>query len=208
MSVEAWIVFASFWVLFVTSPGPNAVNCIQNGMSFGLLRSLWGVLGILTQALLFLTLSAVGITALIVTSPTGFLLAKIVGALVLIWLGIRNWRRATMVVQEDPAPSHHIYSRAFMIATINPKSVAGYLAAFSQFVQTDVPIAQQMWVIVPTALTLTAASYVTYTALGAFLGRAALSAVANTTIRRVLAGCFIVYGLALAATALPEGTFS
>ncbi|MFZ7092113.1 LysE family translocator [Primorskyibacter sp. 2E233] len=208
MSIDAWIIFASFWVLFVTSPGPNAVNCIQNGMSFGLRRALWGVLGILTQALLFLTLSAAGITALIAASATGFLLAKIVGALVLIWLGVRNWRRAKMVVREDPAPSRHIYSRAFMIATINPKSVAGYLAAFSQFVQTDTPIGPQMWVIVPTALTLTAASYTTYTALGAILGRAALSAVANTTIRRVLAACFILYGLALAATALPKGTFA
>ncbi|WP_425099911.1 LysE family translocator [Tropicibacter sp. S64] len=205
MSFQGWLIFASFWVLFVTSPGPNAVNCIQNGMTFGLLRSLWGVLGILTQALLFLFLSAAGITALLTTSPTGFLVAKIVGALVLIWLGVRNWRRAARPMTGTEAPSHHIYSRAFMIATINPKSVAGYLAAFSQFVQTDVPIGPQMWVIVPTALTLTALSYTTYTALGAGIGRAALSAVANTSIRRVLAGCFILYGLALAATALPEG---
>ena len=31
MSIEAWGIFALFWVIFVTSPGPNAVNCIQNG---------------------------------------------------------------------------------------------------------------------------------------------------------------------------------
>ncbi|WP_136442957.1 LysE family translocator [Pacificoceanicola onchidii] len=208
MSFEGWIIFASFWVLFVTSPGPNAVNCIQNGMTFGFVRSLWGVLGILTQALLFLFLSAAGITALLTASPTGFLIAKVIGALVLIWLGVRNWLRAARPVQAEPAPSHHIYSRAFTIATINPKSVAGYLAAFSQFVQTDVPSGPQMWVIVPTALTITAASYMTYTLLGAVLGRAALSAVANITIRRVLAGCFILYGLALAATAIPKGAVS
>ena len=35
---------------------------------------------------------------------------------------------------------------------------------------------------------------------------AALSAIANTVIRRVLAVCFILYGLALGATALPKGT--
>ena len=44
-----------------------------------------------------------------------------------------------------------------------------------------------------------------YFALGAVLGRAALSAVANTAIRRGLAGCFILYGLALGATAWPRG---
>ena len=97
------------------------------------------------------------------------------------------------------AESHagSIYGRAFAIATINPKSVAGYLAAFSTFVQADVPIGQQMWVIVPTALTLTTLSYSGYTALGAGLGRAALGAIAQVWLRRLLAASFVVYGVLL-----------
>ena len=75
MTFEGWTIFALFWVVFVTSPGPNAVNCIQNGMTHGFAKSLWGVLAILTQALLFLCLSALGITALIAASPTAFLVA-------------------------------------------------------------------------------------------------------------------------------------
>lgn len=203
MSFQAWTIFALFWVVFVTSPGPNAVNCIQNGLTFGFRRSLWGVVGILTQALLFLALSAIGVTALITHSPTGFLLAKLVGAAFLIWLGVRNWRAASRPLRNLSASGGSIYSRALAIATINPKSVAGYLAAFSQFVQTDVPITRQMSVIVPTALVITAASYTGYTALGAGLGRAALGAVANRTLRRGLAACFVLYGLLLGSTALP-----
>lgn len=207
MTFHAWLVFAAFWVLFVTSPGPNAANCIQTGMTHGFMRALWGVLGILCQAALFLGLSAVGITALIAASPTAFFIGKLAGAALLIWLGLRNWRRAAQPLAANEVaaqePARLIWLRAFMVATINPKSVAGYLAAFSQFVMDDVPIGQQMWVIVPTALTITAMSYAMYTGLGAWLGRRAMSAVANTTIRRVLAGCFIFYGLALGATALP-----
>lgn len=56
MSFEAWIVLALFWLVFVTTPGPNAVNCINNGMALGFRRALVGVLGILTQASLFLVL--------------------------------------------------------------------------------------------------------------------------------------------------------
>ncbi|MEC3860849.1 LysE family transporter [Mesobacterium sp. TK19101] len=206
MTFQAWTVFALFWVVFVTSPGPNAVNCILNGMTFGFARSLWGVLGILTQALLFLTLSAIGITALIVASPTGFLIAKVAGAGLLIWTGARNWIRATRPIKAEAPKRGHIYRRAFLIATINPKSVAGYLAAFSQFVQPDVPIGQQMWVIVPTALTITSLSYITYTAMGAALGRAALGAIGNIIVRRIMAACFILYGVLLGATILPRGT--
>lgn len=203
MSFEAWTVFALFWVVFVTTPGPNAVNCINNGMTLGLRRAMVGVLGILTQALLFLTLSALGITALISASPTAFAAAKWLGAAFLIYLGIRGWMNARKPVALEARPARSIYLRAFAIATINPKSVAGYLAAFSQFVQVDVPIWDQMLVIVPTALTLTALSYTGFTALGAGLGRAALGAVFNVWVRRIMGACFIIYGVLLGTATTP-----
>ena len=205
MSFEAWIIFALFWVVFVTTPGPNAVNCINNGMNLGFKRAMIGVLGILTQASLFLVLSAFGITALIAASETAFNVAKLIGAGFLIYLGIRGWMNAKTAVSIADRPTRSIYLRAFAIATINPKSVAGYLAAFSQFVQPDGPIWEQMVVIVPTALTLTALSYTGFTALGAGLGRAAMGAVLNVWVRRVMAGSFILYGILLGAASAPAG---
>lgn len=203
MSFDAWIVFALFWLVFVTTPGPNAVNCITNGMTLGFRRALPGVLGILTQATLFLLLSAFGITALIATSETAFVIAKYVGAGFLICLGIRGWIMARTPPKVEERPAHNIYLRALAIATINPKSVAGYLAAFSQFVQPGVPIWDQMGIIMPTALTLTALSYLCFTALGAGIGRAALGAVFNIWFRRFMAACFIIYGLLLGSAATP-----
>ena len=206
MSFEAWLIFAVFWAVFVTTPGPNAVNCISNGMTLGFRKSLVGVLAILTQATLFLLLSALGITALITASPTGFFIAKLIGAGFLIYLGIRGWIRAKTPVNVDERPATSIYLRAFAIATINPKSVAGYLAAFSQFVQPDVPIWDQMAVIMPTALTLTALSYIGFTALGAGIGRAALGAVFNVWFRRFMAVSFVIYGVFLGASTTPIRT--
>ena len=202
MSGEAWAVFALFWVLFVTTPGPNAVNCIGNGMTHGFARSLWGVAGILTQATLFLILSAAGVTALLAASPTAFFWAKLIGAAFLVWLGLRGWITAARPLSASPTPTRSIYGRAFLIATINAKSVAGYLAAFTQFVQPGVPIGQQMTLIVPTALTITALSYTGYTAIGAGLGRIAMGAVLNLWFRRFMSACFVVYGMLLGASAL------
>ncbi|AGI69984.1 hypothetical protein OAN307_c46340 [Octadecabacter antarcticus 307] len=206
MTFEAWTVFALFWAVFVTTPGPNAVNCISNGMSLGFVRSLPGVAAILTQASLFLALSALGVTALLTTSEAAFSVAKLIGAGFLIFLGLRGWVTASRPVQVTTPPKGDVYWRALAIAVINPKSVAGYLAAFSQFVQPDVPIGQQMWVIVPTALTLTACSYLTFTALGAGLGRAALGAVFNVWFRRTMAICFVVYGILLGVSQTPGRT--
>jgi homoserine/homoserine lactone efflux protein len=203
MTFDAWIIFALFWLVFVTTPGPNAVNCITNGMTIGFRRAMIGVLAILTQATLFLLLSAVGITALIAASPTAFSIAKFIGAGFLIFLGIRGWIMAKTPVKVDERPATSVFFRALAIATINPKSVAGYLAAFSQFVQPDVPIWGQMAVITPTALTLTALSYTGFTALGAVIGRAALGAVFNVWVRRVMAVCFVIYGILLGAASTP-----
>lgn len=203
MSFEAWVIFALFWVVFVTTPGPNAVNCITNGMTLGFRRSMIGVLAILTQATLFLVLSAFGVTALIATSETAFTVAKYIGAAFLIYLGIRGWITAKTPPKVDERPARSIYLRALAIATINPKSVAGYLAAFSQFVQPGVPIWEQMVVIVPTALTLTALSYTGFTALGAGIGKAALGAVFNAWFRRFMSVCFVIYGFLLGSTSLP-----
>lgn len=197
MSWDAWTVFALFWVVFVVTPGPNHVNCLTNGMTLGWRRGLWGVAAILTQATLFLALSAAGVTALIAAIPAAFDTVRLTGAAVLIWLGIHGWMTARRPVRADERTGASVFWRAFAIATVNPKSVAGYLAAFTQFVQPGVPVGTQMWAIVPTALSLTALSYIAYTALGAGLGRAAMGAIVNIWLRRGLAACFIVYGLLL-----------
>lgn len=204
MSIDGWLIFAAFWAVFVTTPGPNAVNCISNGMSIGFRRGLPAVAAILCQATLFLTLSAAGVTALLLTLPGAFFWAKLIGAAFLITLGIRGWIMAVRPPPDLPPTAGSVFWRAFAIATINAKSVAGYFAAFTQFVEPNVPIWGQMWVIFPTALTLTTFSYLGYTALGAGLGRAALGAVFNTIFRRVLAVCFIIYGVLLGTAGTPE----
>lgn len=197
MNFEAWTIFALFWVVFVTTPGPNAVNCIQTGMQLGFLRTLPAVAGILTQATLFLTLSALGVTALIAASPAAFQALKFLGAAFLIYLGLRAILTAHRPIRTEAQTGRSVYWRALAIATINPKSVAGYLAAFSQFVDPNTAISAQMWVIFPTALTLTTLSYCTYTALGAGLGKLALGAVMGAWFRRIMGICFILYGIAL-----------
>ena len=205
MSWEAWIIFAAFWTVFVTTPGPNAVNCITNGMTIGFRRALPGVAAILVQAALFLTLSALGVAVLITASPVVFQLAKLLGAGFLIYLGVRGWILARTPARAEERAAGSVFWRAFVVATINPKSIAGYLAAFTQFVQPEVAIWDQMGVIFPTALSITALSYVSYTALGAGLGRAALGAVFNVWLRRALAGCFVIYGILLGSSAAPVG---
>ena len=77
---------------------------------------------------------------------------------------------------------------------------------------TTAPDARVTWTspVVPstawpsTALTLTALSYTGYVSLGALLGRMAYGAVMNKWFRRVMALCFIIYGVMLGLANGPD----
>ena len=129
MTIEAWFIFASSWVLFVTIPGPKAVNCVSLAMAYEFRRPLICVVRILTKATLFLILSAFGITALISASSSTFELFKWNGAAFLIYLAVRGWITPTRPISQDVPISSDVYVKSFLLATINPKSIAGYLAA-------------------------------------------------------------------------------
>lgn len=204
MNTETWIIFALFWLVVVLTPGPNAVICLTNGMTFGLSRALVGVLAILTQATIFLLLCAFGAVALLAAAPWVLLATKLGGAAILIYLRWRAWTTARTPVRAEERPASHIHVHALTVALLNPKNLVGYFAAFSQVITSDVPLATQLQVILPTALALTALVYTGYCALGAGLGRAALGHVFNLAVRRVQAACFIIYGLALGTNATAQ----
>ena len=193
MTIEAWFIFVSFWVLFVTTPGPNAVNCVSVAMAYGFRTSLICVLAIVMQATLFLIFSAFGITALISASSSTFEVFRWIGAALLIYLGIRGWITAIRPISQDAPSSSEVYVKSFLVATLNPKSIAGYVAAFSQFVAPKIPIWDQMWIIIPTVLCFMTPTYTSFFALGASVGHTALSTILNVWLRRVLAMCFIIY---------------
>ena len=91
---KAWILFASFWALFLTTPGPNAINCVIVSEAYVLRHGLICVQGlicmvaILTQADLFLTLSGFGITALLSISSLAFQVLEWIGAGFFIYIAI------------------------------------------------------------------------------------------------------------------------
>ena len=197
MSLEEWIIFTGFWALFVTMPGPNAVNCIAVASEFGFRKSLVCVAAILSQATLFLALTILGLSSILVNTPETLMTLKIIGIIFLIYIGFKGLIDAGKYVRREFSFGS-LFVKSFLIATINPKSLAGYLAAFTIIINPDVAIRTQMWVIVPTALTITCLNYMSFCALGVFLKDKAATVTLNIRLRKVLSLFFILYGVALA----------
>ncbi len=117
------------------SPGASFTLVMSSALSGGhkgLLRTLAGTaLGIYTHAVLI----GLGITAVIISSPTTFAVLKISGVAYLLWLGtvlIRSGIRANSVTIAET--KHSVTLREAWIANVlNPKAIIFYLTVVSQF---------------------------------------------------------------------------
>ena len=81
---------ASFLLLVI--PGPTIVMVVGQALAHGRRAALASVAGVALGDLAAATLSLIGIGALLAASATVFLAVKWVGALYLVYLGIRMWR--------------------------------------------------------------------------------------------------------------------
>ncbi|MBT0721820.1 LysE family translocator [Rosenbergiella collisarenosi] len=117
------------------SPGASFTLVMSSALSGGhkgLLRTLAGTaLGIYTHAVLI----GLGITAVIISSPTTFAVLKISGVAYLLWLGtvlIRSGIRANSVTIAETKYSVTL-REAWIANVLNPKAIIFYLTVVSQF---------------------------------------------------------------------------
>ena len=92
MSFESWIVFVGIWILAGIPLGPNALNCISTSASKGFNKSLLCIVGILLAAVLFIVVVSSGLSVVLLANAKIFNLIKILGAIYLIWMGIKLWK--------------------------------------------------------------------------------------------------------------------
>lgn len=117
------------------SPGASFTLVMSSALAGGrngLFRTLAGTaLGIYTHALLI----GLGITAVIVSSPSMYGVLKIVGTVYLLWLGgmlIRSGLKAKQL-QPKSRQSSITVREAWLANVLNPKAIIFYLTVVSQF---------------------------------------------------------------------------
>jgi threonine/homoserine/homoserine lactone efflux protein len=138
------LLFLAAASIIALSPGPGifyvAARTLADGRGSGLASSLGTALG----GLVHVAAGAVGVSALIMASAEAFTFLKIVGALYLVWLGIKTAREARADVAATTAGVG--VGRAFrdgvVVEALNPKTAAFFLAFLPQFVD---PAAGSVW---------------------------------------------------------------
>lgn len=123
--------------LTVLSPGPGVVMTLSNALKFGPGGAIGGIFGIASGAFVVAAISATGLGVLLATSVAAFTLIKLLGALYLLYLGIRLWRAPPFpfhakIAQDAQFPRRFL--EGLTVQLTNPKAVFFFLSVFPQFI--------------------------------------------------------------------------
>jgi threonine/homoserine/homoserine lactone efflux protein len=134
-------------LLISASPGPAMALIFRRAALGGWRSAVPTVLGLELGLYIWALAAAAGFAALVAVSETAYLVLKVVGAAVLLWLGIKAWRSAWRGGEAPEAESSvtaRAWWRAFgegvIVQLANPKAAVFMLAFYPQFVPADEPL--------------------------------------------------------------------
>ncbi|MCW2292883.1 threonine/homoserine/homoserine lactone efflux protein [Pseudomonas sp. BIGb0408] len=146
------VLFAPVAMLIALTPGPNNFCAMNNGIRHGIGTAVLATTGRVVAFAIFLSISAIGLGAMLLASETAFTAIKWVGALYLLYLGISAWRsREFNGLELDGAvpavqPQRRIgrlMLQEFLIGISNPKAILLFAAVFPQFIKPGQPAIEQ-----------------------------------------------------------------
>lgn len=203
MAMETWLAFALAAFIVLIIPGPTIVLVVGRAMSYGKRSVLPLVAGVTLGDFTAMTLSLLGLGAVMATSATLFTLFKWIGALYLIYLGVKTWRadpEAKLQSSHALAGSDWLLLRsAYVVTALNPKSIAFFVAFLPQFVDHRAATLPQFSVMIVTFLLLAALNAGLYALFAGQMFEQLQNARARRWINRTGGSALIGAGLLTAA---------
>src|SRR3954470_15320985 len=100
MTFETWLAFAAASAILVLIPGPTVLLVVSYALGQGWRTALPMAIGVALGDFTAMTLSLLGVGALLAASATLFTLVKWIGAAYLVWLGVKLWRAGGALAAE------------------------------------------------------------------------------------------------------------
>ena len=123
--------------LLTIAPGPDIIYVLTRGVSQGVKAGIAAALGFATGCIFHTALAALGIAALIRSSPWAFDAVRYAGAAYLVWIGIQALRHRSsfsVAAGGEPKALAIVYRQSVLGNMLNPKVTLFFLAFLPQFV--------------------------------------------------------------------------
>jgi threonine/homoserine/homoserine lactone efflux protein len=202
MPFDLWLAFVAASLALLMIPGPTVLLVLSYALSKGREVALASVAGVALGDFIAMSLSLLGLGALIATSALLFTVLKWIGAAYLIWLGVKLIRSAPSAglgeVRQD-VTAISVFWHNTLVTALNPKSIGFFIAFVPQFITADAAIAPQFAILITTFVTLAGANALLY-ALAADRLRSTINRPSViTALTRAGGGVLIAMGLLTAS---------
>ena len=200
---DLWL-FVISGVLLNLTPGADTLYIVGRSAGQGLRAGICAALGICSGTLVHVLAAALGLSAVLASSATAFLVVKFLGAVYLVYLGIAMWRQrggsAVETVAPPPASLTRNYRQGLLTNVLNPKVALFFLAFMPQFVAPSAPSQPLALLVLGVIFALNSTLWCLFLAWSAAAAgqRVRISQRMGRWLNRAAGGCFVFFGVRLA----------
>ena len=137
--MENFLFYIVLCILLIILPGPDTAIVTKNTLVISRRAGFETMFGTLTALMIHTTFAIIGLSAIIVQSSKLFTIIKFVGAIYLIYLGVKTFiamtkRKAPTAVEGINHSKSSSYFQGFFTNLLNPKVAVFFLTFLPQFV--------------------------------------------------------------------------
>jgi threonine/homoserine/homoserine lactone efflux protein len=140
--------FLATSIAITFAPGPDNLQVLARGISQGRAAGLVAALGFAAGVSFHTTLAALGVAAVLRSSPLAFQILKLAGAAYLVWIGVKALRSQGLAAAGDKPrqPLSSIFRQSVVGNMMNPKVTLFFVVFLPQFVDAHgaQPVTLQM----------------------------------------------------------------
>jgi threonine/homoserine/homoserine lactone efflux protein len=190
-------VFVPTFLFVSLTPGMCMTLAMVMGMTQGVKRTLWMMIGELIGVGFVAAAAGAGVAALMLRQPELFIAFKWAGGAYLGYLGIMMWRsRGRMAIPNElnagpPAGRLSLAIQGLVTAVANPKGWAFFMVLLPPFLDSSRPLAPQLSLLIAVILIIEFASMLVYATGGKTL-RNVLGKSGNVRLLNRIAGTLMM----------------
>lgn len=201
--MDNYLLYVGVAAATILLPGPAVMLTINNSIQRGLLMSVAGILGIALAILVVAIISATSLGIILASSVMAFTLVKLVGAVYLIYLGIKIWR-TKISINSSKVHQERSYVKCFiegfLVSISNPKAIIFFMSIFPQFIDLSKAYEPQFILLAVTFSLLVILIHTTYAIFSSFAKSRLSSMKFRSLLNKVSGGIFVGFGVGLAAS--------
>lgn len=202
MTIEIWLTFLTAVIVLFLIPGPIMVLVISESINHGKKSVVPLVSGVILGSATAMSLSLLGLGAILATSATLFLALKWFGVAYLIYLGISTWRQKPQLdingANNPLANTKKMFGSAFLVTALNPKDIIFFVAFLPQFITPTAEPLPQILLLMATFLIVDMLFIIAFTVFARAMKTKISSINTQRTINKIGGSALVGAGLVTA----------